>query len=376
MLKHNFALLCIIQIFAVLLIIGGTTKAYAFERSISVYVYDGTRTLMAEERLFVRLRNGLGKEVFSGYIRGPVIRFTRLPFHDNSSDNYTVNVSAIKYRSAGVAGVKVMKVGDTKAAIMLLARESAYDFSNAQWRILKLQKPEFIRILSAGAANENDAELRFYTLLRQTPDSAACLLNILAALESFRADELAAPLSYLQELTWDATMAPDRFYGYVRKEFVDAVVEAQKRKVFGKVAFPSIEHKGATRSFRELSFTQGNLQITFHEGTSKLIDGQHCIRVEFDIDYYRDLLSHLFQEVIPNTVTNRSTDPQKVYRLRWTASINHGRVFVPSFSLVTRLTSGFARARNSIQRDQFIVERKNKPASILPPWKWKIRRLE
>lgn len=347
--KHSFALFCTIQILAVFLIIGGTTKAYAFERSISIYVYDGTRTLLAEERLFVRLRNGLGKEIFSGYVRGPVFRFDRLPFHNNSSDNYTVNVSTEKYKSAGIAGVKVRQLGDTKAAIMLLAHESAYDFSNAQWPMLKLQKPEFIRLLSAGAANENAAQLRFHTLLRQSPDSAACLLNILAALESFRSEELAAPLSYLQELTWDDTMAPDRFYGYVRREFVDAIVAAQKRKVFGKVAFPSIEHKGATRSFRELAFSQGNLQITFHEGTSKLIDGQHCIRVEFDIDYYRDLLSHLFQEVIPNAVTSRRTDPQKVYRLRWTASINHGRVFAPLFSLATRVTSGLASARQRIK---------------------------
>jgi hypothetical protein len=44
-----------------------------------------------------------------------------------------------------------------------------------------------------------------------------------------------------------------------------------------------------------------------------------CVVVELDIDYYKDLLSHFFVEVLPNKFTGGLTDLRVVYLLRWMA---------------------------------------------------------
>ncbi len=328
--------------------------------SIKLFIYDGTRRLAAGEPMLVRLRDGEGKELFNGYLKGPTIQFTALPIRNNYRDSYTITVSARNNKSAGLVGVKVQKAGVTQVSLMLVARVVVYDFRQARWQALKTHNPEFVRIISAGTASDTEAMVRYYQLLLQSPDSAACLLNILTALDSFPAARLPPLLPFVQELTWDYTMSQDRVYGYVAAEFIEVIAAAARGKMFSRAAFPSIEHQGATSSFRELSFAEANLQITFHERNRKLINGRDCVRVEFDIDYYRDLFSHLFLEVIPNTVSTHRTDPQKVYRLRWTASINANRPFAPPYVLRQSNEKPLA-ARGS---------------QILPPWRWKIRRHE
>jgi hypothetical protein len=45
-----------------------------------------------------------------------------------------------------------------------------------------------------------------------------------------------------------------------------------------------------------------------------------CVKIEPDIDYYKDLGAHGLEEVIPNTITHGLTDPKVVYTLRWMAT--------------------------------------------------------
>lgn len=54
-----------------------------------------------------------------------------------------------------------------------------------------------------------------------------------------------------------------------------------------------------------------------------------CVKVEMDMDYYKDPLAHFLLEVLPNKVSRGKTDPRKVYVLRWIAGQRAG---VPEFN--------------------------------------------
>ena len=61
----------------------------------------------------------------------------------------------------------------------------------------------------------------------------------------------------------------------------------------------------------------------------KKIDGVQCLKVEPEIDYFKDLGAHTLLEVILNSITHGLTDPKKVYVLRWIAGRHAG---VPEFA--------------------------------------------
>ena len=54
-----------------------------------------------------------------------------------------------------------------------------------------------------------------------------------------------------------------------------------------------------------------------------------CVKLEPDIDYYKDLGAHFLLEVVVNAVTGTLTDPKMVYVLRWIAGRHAG---VPEFN--------------------------------------------
>ena len=70
------------------------------------------------------------------------------------------------------------------------------------------------------------------------------------------------------------------------------------------------------------------MQLTFHEGRTRTVDGVDCVVVEPDIDYYKDLAAHALLEVLPNKISGGKTDPRSVYVLRWMAGRHAG---VPEF---------------------------------------------
>ena len=86
-------------------------------------------------------------------------------------------------------------------------------------------------------------------------------------------------------------------------------------------------HPGATRSYKQVAFGEANLQLTFHEGDRREIDGVNCVLVEPDIDYFKDTLAHLLLEVAVNAFGS-ITDPRAVYVLRWIAGRRAG---IPEF---------------------------------------------
>jgi hypothetical protein len=97
---------------------------------------------------------------------------------------------------------------------------------------------------------------------------------------------------------------------------------------------PGFFHGDATSSFKQISFGEANVQLTFHENDKKKIGSENCIRVEPDIDYFKDVAAHAILEVIVNRVTNSLTDPVQVYTLRWMAGKQAG---LPEFDPPYRL---------------------------------------
>jgi len=105
--------------------------------------------------------------------------------------------------------------------------------------------------------------------------------------------------------------------------------------------FLKLLHGGdSDASYKEKRFGEANLQFTFHSETDPT--GQGLIKVEMDIDYYRDAAAHIAVEVIPNGFEQLVklfgpglTNPAVVYALRWMAGKHAGeqQEFDPLYTL-------------------------------------------
>jgi hypothetical protein len=162
----------------------------------------------------------------------------------------------------------------------------------------------------------------------------ACLLNITTAMEQIHLPS-GTPLDYFQELVWDDSMAQDRFFGYADARLIDQTREAARQGLFAPEAASFLFHPGATSSYKQIQFGEANVQLTFHEEDRRTIGGVDCVKVEPDIDYYKDEGAHTILEVVPNRADHGLTDPRQVYILRWMAGQRAGRPeFDPLYTIV------------------------------------------
>jgi hypothetical protein len=116
----------------------------------------------------------------------------------------------------------------------------------------------------------------------------------------------------------------------VHKDLEPALDRARKQKLWakGSTAF----HPGATSSYKEKTYGEGNIQLSLY--ANEKVELSDCLLVEVDIDYYRDELSHGLLELVPNKLLEKTTDPKMAYRLRWMAMRNIGGVeFDPPYVL-------------------------------------------
>ena len=97
---------------------------------------------------------------------------------------------------------------------------------------------------------------------------------------------------------------PDRIYCTANASLLDAVGSSSE---FAKA--PASLHKFRAGSFKQRTFAEGNLQVSH----SDVVDGR--IKVDVDIDLYRDPLRHMFGEVLQNHLTGQKTDAFKVRRI-------------------------------------------------------------
>jgi hypothetical protein len=299
--------------------------------TLQVNLFSGGRAaLPADAEPLLTLRDGNQKNVplpNSGYFNQPCITVNGLPFFNNFGDSYAVIASAKRHQQAGFHPVPVNPRARTVVDIMLLGQRASYNFHNASWRRLSDSRPQFATLLAAGATDGAAAADRYTQLLEQRPDALACCLNLFTALSQIHLPSK-CPLAYMTELIWDDTLQSDRFFAWADPALLEQMEVAEAQRQFSAEPGTALFHPGATRSWKQIQFGEANVQLTFHENDRKTIGGVNCVKVEPDIDYYRDPLAHALLEVVTHALTHSMTDPRQVYVLRWIAGRRAG---VPEF---------------------------------------------
>jgi hypothetical protein len=285
-------------------IFDGTRQSYADTPKLLITCIDGNRTVQSRK-----------------FHKKSSVLFSALPTFDNFGDDYSILASADGYKDAGFMPVRMTPESIQVVNLMLLPDENNFNFSGAAWKILSP------RIKSILAADLNDAPAAArYNDLKDLQDGEvlACLLNILTAMDQIMLPQ-GTPLQYLKALIWDSSMASDRFFGWADPAILPQLDQAKTHGTF--VGATPLLHSGATRSYKQIQFGEANVQLTFHEQDRKTIAGLNCIRIEPDIDYFRDPAAHMLLEVALNAFGSM-TDPRSVYALRWIAGQRAG---IPEF---------------------------------------------
>lgn len=284
---------------------------------IRIGIFDGAREPLGNKEILLRIRDGQQQERVSKFVKGSSIKAT-VPFFDNLNDNYTVLTSCDGYRDAGFFPVRVSPDLDALVDLMLVRKNAELRFQS--WPKLKTGYPRYASFLAC-AGDEDEAAQHYAELVASKPPALASMLNLTAAMSAVQLPS-GTPLDYFRCIEWDKSLAQDRFFGFADQQIVQQVREAARQGVFVQEPVPGLFHEDATSSYKQVQFGEANVQLTFHETTTK------CIRVEPDIDYYKDLAAHTLLEVIPNTLSHGLTSPQTVYVLRWIAGRHAG---IPEF---------------------------------------------
>jgi hypothetical protein len=298
---------------------------------IILNLFDGSRQLISSDvKFLLRLRDGNQEERFSNYVNGPTVR-VEVPFYDNLRDLYTLLVSEDHHRDSGFYPVHVSGSAIQIVDLMLAPNPATFKFLD--WESLKQKYQAFAAFVAVGS-DDQTAQANYEKLRTQKPARLASLLNLTAAMSTICLPS-GTPLDYFKQILWDDSLAQDRFFGFADATIVDQVKLAAAQGEFAPEPNPGLFHPDATSSYKQIQFGEANVQLTFHETTIEDIGGVKCIKVEPDIDYYKDLGAHSLLEVIPNALTHNLTDPQMVYILRWIAGRHAGvPEFDPSYTLV------------------------------------------
>lgn len=298
-----------------------------------VNVFDGTRKpIDPEVNILVTLRDGNQKEVHRDYHHGPSIPFN-VPFYNNLGDRYAVIVFADGYQQAGFHPVHVQKEVEQTVDLMLLPKEVSFNFEDAGWTELGNTHTQLRDLLEAGSANSGAAEGRYNQLRDDRPKALACLFNICTVMVQAHLPQ-GTPFDYLKRLIWEGdSIEQDRFFAYADKVLLAQVKLAAAQGAFSPEPFPGVFHPGATVSYKQNQFGEANLQLTFHENDVANFGDVDYMKVEVDLDYYKDPAAHAVLEVIPNHF-NGPTDPVAAYVLRWIAG-RHAHVpeFDPPYTI-------------------------------------------
>ncbi len=293
-------------------------------------IFDGSRQPFAGSAQFlVTISDGNQTQRVREFYSENDISFD-LPFFDNFGDDYTVLVYADGYKQAGFVPVRLSDRYPGTLDIMLIANHPGFNFGAARWAAAKSTYP-----FLASGVDDATGQARYDTLLDTMPQSLACILNLGEAMSQIRLAQ-GTPLDYLKQLRWEAPYgpAPDRFFAWCDMALIDQVKIAARAGQFAVDSNPGMLHPGATSSWKQIQFGEANVQLTFHENDTRVIDGVTCVMVEPDMDYYKDPAAHILLEVVANALTHTLTDPAEVYVLRWIAGRAAGAVeFAPLYTL-------------------------------------------
>jgi len=298
--------------------------------TLTINIFDGTRApLSASADILYQVTDGNSKRIFDKEERTASLRLTDLPFYDNWGDNYTVLVWAKGYQQAGFTPVKLSPTQPVVLDLMLIPANPGLNFADALWDSIKTKLP-----FLAYGVDDSAGKMRYGNLMEDKPKALAALLNITTAMGQISLRD-GNPLQYLKQIIWDDTLAQDRFFAYCDAKLIDEVRLAAAQGEFAPELAPWVFHPGATSSWKQIQFGEANVQLTFHETDRTVIDGVACVKIEPDIDYYKDPGAHFLFEVVTNLVTRGLTNPEVVYVLRWIAGRHAGvPEFAPPYTIV------------------------------------------
>jgi hypothetical protein len=292
--------------------------------TVTINVFDGTRQpFTAGKSILYTITDGNQKQLFRKEVATPSLTATGLPFFDNFGDNYCVLAYADGFQQAGFVPVKLSPRQPVAVDLMLIPRDPQFNFADASWDAIKVE-------LAFLASDVDDAagRDRYEMLMENKPKSLAALLNITTAMSQIFLP-IGTPLDYIKRVLWDESLQQDRFFAWCDPQMVEQVRIAAAQGEFAPENAPWILHPGATASWKQVQFGEANVQLTFHENDKQEINGLTCIKVEPDIDYYKDPAAHIILEVLPNAITGGLTNPDVVYVLRWIAGRRAG---IPEFA--------------------------------------------
>jgi hypothetical protein len=297
--------------------------------AITVDLFDGARRpLPSTTNVLLTLQDGNRNTISQDFRHGSVFTLTGLPFYDNFGDNYTVIASAQGYRQAGFTPLRVAPGMPQRVDLMLIPADAQYNFKLADWQTIGTTRPAWQALFAAGAASSNAARDRYVALMQKTPAALADLLNVTASLASIHLPD-GGPVQYLKRLVWEDGIRQDAVLAYADAGLLDQLQHAAAQGVFTPVPGVALFVPGATRGYKQVQFGEGNVQLIFFEQDRQKIDGSDCVKVQIEINYFKDLLAHSIVDVTPNSVSGTLTDPKTAYVLRWIAGRHAG---VPEFN--------------------------------------------
>jgi hypothetical protein len=303
--------------------------------AITIQVFDGSREALAgAEQVLFTVTDGNQKQVYREFQQASSLTLKDLKFFDNFGDNYTVVAWAEGYEQAGFTPVKAIPGVPIVTDLMLLSKDGGFNFHQAVWEALELERPEMHDLLAAGATSPSAARNRYTDLMEKQAPVLACCFNLMTAMSQIHLPS-GTPDDYLKQLIWDGSMKQDRFFAWADPEIVNQVRRAAAQKAFAPEPGTAAFHPGATSSFKQVQFGEANVQLTFHENDRNMVGGVNCIKVEPDIDYFKDPGAHALLEVLPNAIGGGLTNPRQVYILRWIAGRHAGLPeFDPPYTIV------------------------------------------
>ena len=246
-----------------------------------INVFDGTRQpFPVGTDILFRVIDGNQKQIYAQDQKKSSLYFKGLPFYDNFGDNYTVIVSSDGHRQAGFTPIKLSPAISSRVDLMLIPNHRQFNFSTANWDWIKANLP-----FLANGVDDAAGLARYEDLMEKKPASLAALLNITTAMRQINLPQ-GTPLDYLKSIRWDESLAQDRFFAYCDPQLLAQVRTAAAQGEFAPEVGTGFFHDGATASWKQIQFGEANVQLTFHENDTAMIDGLSCIEIEPDIDYY------------------------------------------------------------------------------------------
>ena len=315
--------------------------------TIIVHAYTGARQLFpANMKWTAQTRDGRsqggGQQPLWFDITGPSAALT-VPFFDNLFDQYTVIGNARGYDDSAWYPVHVTDEAPVDLYLMFLAKDATPQFGGATWTKLQQSRRYIVDIVTRGCLSPDDAADKYGEVIEHRPASLACFLNIMTALADMRLPSGKCPLDYYWNIAWpagefkdanwlanlDTIFKQDRFFCYVDQAILPDVRSAVGQGFSQEPDPQAWGHSGATESYKQTQFDMANVQLTFHgRDTASFLDASgsqvSCVKIEPDIDYYKDVAAHALLEVIPNWITKGLTDPRVVYAMRWMTARREG----------------------------------------------------